>query len=142
MKRNMSFDLEKQLSRLGSEIQQFVDRLGPVANEDENFAPSCDIVESENEFSIYLDLPGLNKKDVNLALKDNVLTVKGERRFELDENQTFRRRERLKGAFSRSFAIPEDVNTAETKARFKNGVLMITMPKSDVLRDATSIPIE
>ena len=141
MKSNMSFDLEKQLSRLGNEIQQFVDRLAPL-EEGEDFAPLCDIIESDTEFSIYLDLPGMKKEDVNLALKDNVLTVKGERRIELEEGQEYRRTERSKGAFSRSFAIPEDVNTAETKASFSNGVLMITMPKTDITRNATTIPID
>ena len=142
MKRNVNFDLEKQLSRLGHDIQQFVERFSSAVEDDENFTPACDIVENDEKFMIYLDLPGLSKEDINLGLKDNVLTIKGERSVELGEGESYRRRERMSGAFSRSFAIPEDVNTAETKAQFNHGVLKITMPKSEVLKDATSIPID
>ncbi|HKL18238.1 MAG TPA: Hsp20/alpha crystallin family protein, partial [Halalkalibaculum sp.] len=57
------------------------------------------------------------------------------------EEETYRRQERRSGVFSRSFALPENVNTAETSAHFRSGVLTISMPKSDVLKDSKSIPI-
>jgi len=138
---NFTIDIERQLNRLGQDLQQFVERIVPVVDEDRDFAPSCDIIESDEEFKILLDLPGLTKDEINIALKDNVLTIKGERELQLNEGEKFSRRERRHGAFSRSFALPEDVNTAETKAQFTEGVLKITMPRSDVLKDAKSIPI-
>ena len=138
---NFTIDIERQLNRLGQDLQQFVERIVPVVDEDRDFAPSCDIIESDEEFKILLDLPGLTKDEINIALKDNVLTIKGERELQLNEGEKFSRRERRHGAFSSSFALPEDVNTAETKAQFTEGVLKITMPRSDVLKDAKSIPI-
>lgn len=137
-----TIDIEKQLSKLGRDIQDFVERVVPLEDKGHDFTPACDIIESGEEYKILLDLPGLSKKEINIALKDQVLTIKGERAEELDEGESYRRQERTSGVFSRSFALPENVNTAETDARFRNGVLTVSMPKSDVLEDAKSIPIK
>ncbi|MDX1672589.1 MAG: Hsp20/alpha crystallin family protein [Balneolaceae bacterium] len=136
-----TIDIERQLTKLGKDIQNFVERIMPLEDKGHDFAPACDIIESEEDYKIVLDLPGLSKKEINIALKDQVLTVKGERADELDEEEQYRRQERSHGVFSRSFALPQHVNAAETKATFRNGVLTITMPKSDVLKDSKSIPI-
>jgi len=71
-----------------------------------------------------------------------VLRITGDRVIEISENETYKRRERTTGTFSRSFALPEEVKTSEIKAKFDKGVLKITLPKSDSLDDATSIPID
>lgn len=139
---DFTIDIEKQLSKLGRDIQDFVERVVPLEDKGYDFTPHCDIVESEDEYKILLDLPGLSKKEINIALKDQVLTIKGERSEELSEGEIRRRQERRLGVFSRSFALPESVNAAETDARFRNGVLTISMPKSDVLKDSKSIPIK
>lgn len=137
-----TIDIERELTRLGKDIQDFVERIVPLEDKGHDFTPVCDIIESDEKFVIKLDLPGLSKKEINVALKEHVLTVKGERVVKLDESETFRRQERTAGMFSRSFALPENVNTAETDALFRNGVLKISMPKSEVLNDETSIPIK
>ena len=137
-----TIDVEKQLNKLGRDIQQFVERIVPLEDKGHDFTPSCDIIESEEEYKIVLDLPGLSKKEINIALKNQVLTIKGERSDELSEDESYRRQERRSGVFSRSFALPENVNAAEVDAKFRNGVLTISMPKSDVLKDAKSIPIK
>lgn len=140
--KEFAIDIEKQINRLGKDIQNFVERIVPLEDKGHDFTPACDIIESEDEYKILLDLPGLTKKEINIALKDQVLTVKGERAEELNENETYRRQERASGVFSRSFALPENVNAAETDARFRSGVLTVSMPKSDVLKDSKSIPIK
>lgn len=137
-----TIDIEKQLSKLGRDIQDFVERIIPLEDRGHDFTPACDIIESESEYKILLDLPGLTKKEINIALKEQVLTIKGERIEEIDEGESYRRQERSTGVFSRSFALPENVNAAETDARFRNGVLTVSMPKSDVLKDSKSIPIK
>ncbi|MEX0607869.1 MAG: Hsp20/alpha crystallin family protein [Balneolaceae bacterium] len=134
-------EIEKHLSKLGKDIQQFVEKVVPLASEGKDFAPDCDIVESEAEFKVLLDLPGLSKKEIGIALKDNVLTVKGEREITADEGEEFKRQERKRGAFARAFAVPQNVNAAEIQANFRNGVLTVSMPKSDVLKDSQSIPV-
>lgn len=137
-----TINIEKQLNKLGKDIQQFVERVVPLEDKGHDFTPTCDIIESEKEYKILLDLPGLTKKEINIALKDHVLTVKGERAGELAEDESYRRQERKHGVFSRSFALPENVNPAKTDANFRSGVLTITMPKSEVLNDSKSIPIK
>ena len=134
-------EIERHLSKLGKDIQQFVEKVVPLTNEDKDFAPDCDIVESEEAFKIMIDLPGLSKKEIGISLKDHVLTVKGEREITLGEEEEFKRQERKRGAFARAFAIPEHVNTAEIQANFRNGVLTVSMPKSEALKDTQSIPV-
>lgn len=135
-------EIERHLSKLGKDIQQFVEKVVPLTNEDKDFAPDCDILESEEEFKILLDLPGLSKKEIGITLKNNVLTIKGEREINAGEGESFKRQERKRGAFGRSFAVPEDVNAAEISATFRNGVLTVAMPKSDALKDSQAIPVK
>ncbi len=139
---DFTVNIEKQLSRLGRDLQEFVERIVPVQDTEGDFSPSCDIVESDAEFRILIDLPGLSKKDIQISLKDHVLRISGERIFKLEENEKLKRNERKSGAFSRSFAIPEYIDTTETSASFRNGVLIVKMPKSDNSEDAQSIPIQ
>ena len=138
---NFSVDLEQQLARLGKDIQGFVEQIVPLANEANDFIPSCDIIESDESYKLLLDLPGLSKKEVNVALRENVLTVDGERTPGLEENEVYERRERSYGAFSRSFALPETVDLNNIDASFKNGILEITMSKSKKAQNGQSIPI-
>lgn len=139
---DFTIDIERQLNKLGKDIQDFVERIVPLEDRGHDFTPACDIIESEDTYVIKLDLPGLSKKEINIALKEHVLTVKGERVEELNDSEAFRRQERSTGVFSRSFALPENVNTAEIDAIFRNGVLSITMQKSETLNDGESIPIK
>jgi HSP20 family protein len=138
---DLHIDIEKHLSKLGQDIQGFVDRLSPE-EVSEGFRPRADVVESDKEFKLFIDLPGMSKDELYIGLKDNVLTIKGERVVDLAEGESYKKQERKKGMFSRSFALPDDVNTAEIKAKFLKGVLTVSLPKSDVLKDSTSIPID
>lgn len=139
---DIGIEVERHLSKLGKDIQHFVEKVVPITSDSKDFAPDCDIVESDEEFKILMDLPGLSKKEIGISLKDNVLSVKGEREVILGENEEFKRQERKRGAFSRAFAIPEAVNVAEVQATFKNGVLTISMPVSEQLKNAQSIPVK
>ncbi|MCG8374043.1 MAG: Hsp20/alpha crystallin family protein [Balneolales bacterium] len=134
-------EIEKHFSKLGKDIQEFVEKVVPLSHDEKDFAPDCDILESETEFKVLLDLPGLSKKEIGIALKNHVLTIKGERDIEAGEGEEFKRQERRRGAFARSFALPESVNTAEISANFRNGVLTVSMPKAESLKDTTNIPV-
>lgn len=139
---DFTIDIEKQLNKLGKEIQTFVEKIVPLADDDSDFTPLSDIVESGNEFKILMDLPGMTKKEIRIALKERVLTISGERINGLSEQEELKRQERKEGVFSRSFAIPAHVKAGDANAQFKNGVLIITMPKADSEGDAQSIPIK
>jgi HSP20 family protein len=92
--------------------------------------PAADISESEKEYLIKAELPGVNKEDVKIALQDDILTLSGERKLEAeqsDDNQI--RVERFYGAFSRSFALPESADASNVRAEAKDGVLLVHIPK-------------
>src|SRR5207248_6389664 len=95
--------------------------------------PPMDLVETEDDFVLRADLPGLNEEDVNIELEDNVLTVSGERKAEHEERKEgYYRVERSSGTFSRSLTLPEGVNPDAVKPSFDRGVLEVRVSKSEV----------
>ncbi|MFH1851901.1 MAG: Hsp20/alpha crystallin family protein [Candidatus Neomarinimicrobiota bacterium] len=98
------------------------------------WAPSTDINENENGYTVIADLPGLDKKDVHINVKDNVLTISGERKYEKDEKSSFHRRERLHGTFQRCFRLPAMIDEDKINAKFKNGILTIDLPKAEEVK--------
>jgi len=97
-----------------------------------DWVPAVDISEDANEYLIKADLPEINKDDVKVSVENGVLTFKGERRFENEEHETkYHRRERSYGSFLRGFAIPEDADPEKVSAEFKDGLLVIRLPKSE-----------
>jgi HSP20 family protein len=94
--------------------------------------PAMDLVETEDDFVLRADLPGLSEQDVNIELEDNVLTISGERKAEHEERKEgYYRVERSSGAFSRSLTLPEGVNPEAVRARFDRGVLEVRVPKPE-----------
>ena len=94
------------------------------------WAPAVDIFETENELVVKADLPDVNEKDIDVRVENNMLTVRGERKFgEKAEKENYLRVERTYGTFSRSFRLPNTVNNETIQADYKNGVLTVTLPK-------------
>jgi HSP20 family protein len=94
--------------------------------------PAMDLVETDDDFVLRADLPGLSEGDVNIELEDNVLTVSGERKSEHEERKEgYYRVERASGSFSRSLTLPEGVNADAIKASFDKGVLEVRIPKPE-----------
>jgi HSP20 family protein len=95
--------------------------------------PSVDIKEDKNQFTIEADLPGMEKKDVNVSMENNVLTVQGERKEEKEANEqsNYYRYERVKGSFHRSFTLPETADSENIQASLKDGILTISVPKKE-----------
>jgi HSP20 family protein len=94
------------------------------------WAPAVDIYETENELVIKADLPDINEKDLDVRVENNMLTIRGERKFEQKVNEdSYLRIERTYGSFSRSFSLPNTVNTESIHAEYKNGVLTVQLPK-------------
>jgi len=138
---NFKIDIEKQLTSLGREIQQFVERLTPL-DEERDFSPVCDIVESENLYRIMADLPGMDKEQVKITLKDRVLKIEGTRELYLENEEILKREERPQGSFIRSFSIPDNADASSIEASFKNGVLSVRiLKKGNEDAEANSIPI-
>lgn len=96
------------------------------------WSPSVDIFETEGEIVVKAELPGMDRKDVVLNLENNVLTLKGERRFEKEtKEENYHRIERSYGSFSRAFSIPATVDEEKIRADYKDGVLKIVLPKKE-----------
>lgn len=94
------------------------------------WAPAVDVYETENELVIKADLPDVSEKDLDVRIENNMLTIHGERKFEQKvREENYLRMERAYGSFSRSFSLPNSVNTEAIKAEYKDGVLNITLPK-------------
>ena len=97
-----------------------------------SFVPKVDIIENEKSFEINFAVPGLNKDDFNIELKDNYLTVSGERKLTNEKkDKNFHSIETNYGSFSRSFSLPENVDATKAEAKYNNGILELTIPKDE-----------
>ena len=104
---------------------------------------AVDVNETETEFFLSADMPGLDKKDVSVNIHDGVITIKGERAIDNEKStDDYRIRERQLGSFNRSFRLPDNVNEVKVAAKFKNGVLKVTLPKTkEVIPEGRQIKI-
>ena len=97
-----------------------------------NFVPAVNVYEDEHTINIEADLPGIQEKDIDLSLENNVLTISGERKLENEEKkENFHRIERSYGRFTRSFTLPNTVDTENVNASFDSGVLKIALNKRE-----------
>lgn len=107
----------------------------PVSNGDNGdaiWSPVADVLEDEKEYHIVLELPGLNKDDIEVKLDGEWLHITGERKSpEESENRTYNRIERVYGRFARRFAMPKDANAAQITAEFRDGLLQVTLAKKE-----------
>ena len=96
------------------------------------WAPAVDVYENANELVVKTDLPDLNEKDIDVRVENNLLTIHGERKFDKSvSEENFLRVERAYGSFSRSFSLPNTLNTEAIAAEYKDGVLTVTLPKRE-----------
>ena len=94
------------------------------------WAPVVDIIENDKALTVKAELPGIEAKDVAVTIDNNVLTLRGERHINNEvEKENYHRMERAYGTFARSFVLPAFVDADNIKAEFKNGLLMVTVPK-------------
>lgn len=97
-----------------------------------DWAPSVDISETDNAYLIKGEIPGVKKEDVKVTIQDGMLTIQGERRQEKEEKgKKFHRIECSYGSFARSFRVPSDADESSVKAEFKDGMLNVTLAKSE-----------
>src|SRR5579864_2663402 len=95
-----------------------------------SFAPPVDIYEDEHNITLKLEVPGIDEKDIDVRVENNTLTVHGERKIEKEEKEeNYRRVERQYGSFTRTFTLPQSVDTENVAANYDKGVLKITLPK-------------
>lgn len=98
------------------------------------WSPAVDILETENELVVKADLPDVKENDIDVQVERQTLTIRGERKFEKEENAGFHRIERSYGSFLRSFAVPSTVDTEKVAAEYRNGVLTVRLPKKEAAK--------
>lgn len=125
------FDMFEEFNRM---VDQMI-KTDRGMTEDETFAgtlwaPRVNIAETNDNYMVELELPGVKKDDVKITFKDHILTIEGEKKMtnELKEDD-FIRKESIYGKFSRSFRLPEDVEVDKIDANYKDGILTITLPR-------------
>lgn len=123
------FTLQERMNRLFEETAERRSRAGEDEGEIEraDWIPAADIYEDEREYLLALDLPGINRERLDVSLDDGNLVIRGER--PPAEGLTVRRAERPHGRFARSFSLPDAVDRARIAADYKDGVLLLHLPK-------------
>jgi len=120
--------LQEQINRLFNET---FERSTNEANLT-TWAPAVDIFETEHSLVVKADLPEIKPEELDIRVENNILTIRGERKFEKQVNEdNYLRVERAYGSFSRSFALANTVNVEAIQADYKNGVLTLTIPKRE-----------
>ena len=105
----------------------------PLFREDLDFIPKMDIKETEKELVVTMDVPGIEKKELNVSVEKGILTIKGEKKGEKrEERNGYTYYERQMGTFERRVRLPENSDEAKVKAEYKDGVLSLTVPKHKV----------
>jgi HSP20 family protein len=134
------FDPFRDLRTLQDEVNRLFTTNFPRAFGDDGLArgawtPSVDIFENKDEIVLEAELPGMNRGDFELTIENNVLTLRGERRFEKsDEADNYHRVERSYGSFTRSFTLPQTVSAENASAEYKNGVLRVVLHKREEVK--------
>jgi HSP20 family protein len=131
--------LKKEMDRIFDRIWE-TDLPTPAAFGE--WTPVIDVLEGKDELVVKVEVPGIEPKEINLTLAEQVLTINGEKKYEKEEkDEKFYRMERAMGAFSRSVRLPIPVDISKVTAVFKNGLLTVTLPKSKEVK-GTAIPIK
>ncbi|MDD3802854.1 MAG: Hsp20/alpha crystallin family protein [bacterium] len=129
---NDLFDLRKEIDSMfdnrffGGMLQRFGEQA---------WAPVMDIVESDKDFTVKVELPGMKKEEIKINIENNILSIEGERKSESEEKgKTFHRIERSYGSFYRAVSLPKQIDEQKIKASFNDGLLTVVLPKSDIAK--------
>ncbi|MCX7661142.1 MAG: Hsp20/alpha crystallin family protein [Candidatus Omnitrophica bacterium] len=122
-------DLEREFSRI---LDTSFELLPEKVSKEGTWLPSLDVSEDKESISVKVDLPGVKQEDIDVSIHGNILTIKGERKKEAEsKDKNYHRVERFFGSFVRSLTLPQYADTNKVKASYKDGVLEITIPKTE-----------
>ncbi|HEX9731316.1 MAG TPA: Hsp20/alpha crystallin family protein [Thermoanaerobaculia bacterium] len=124
---------------LNRALEDFFRRAGARAEGEEEvvqstWTPAVDVKETDSALSLFVELPGITKQDIDISLENRILTVSGERRFDDEEKESYRRVERAYGKFTRTFRVAADIDGNKVAASFQDGVLKLELPKSEAAK--------
>lgn len=114
-----------------------------AAAAERTWTPAVDITEDDKQFVLTADLPDVNQKDIDIRVHDGTLTLRAERKPASEESKDrFRRIERSYGSFVRRFALPQTIDSDGIEAKYRNGALRLTLPKSDIADTGKTIAVK
>jgi HSP20 family protein len=130
------WDPFREITALQGEMNRLFSRFGDgTPSERQSWTPSIDVIESEDAVKLKAELAGMKPEDIKIEVQDNVLTLSGERRFEEEvKEDKYYRIERRYGSFSRSIALPQDVDETKIEANYEGGVLEVVAPKREQVK--------
>jgi len=129
------WDPFKDLEELQERVNRvFQDHFGRGHAGERTWAPIVDIYEDENNIVLRAELPGMRKEDINIEVTKDSLSITGERKFDSDDKKNYVRVERPYGPFARTFAINAPFDASAVKASYKDGILELTIPKSEEVK--------
>jgi HSP20 family protein len=140
--------LHRQMNRLFDDVFRGATGQMPSGQEQGGeggmlMTPQMDVSETDQELKICAELPGVSEKDVDIRLEDDVLVIRAEKKFERqDENENYHFMERSYGTFQRALRLPGPIDPEQVQARFENGVLTVTVPKSEQQERSRRIQIQ
>jgi HSP20 family protein len=132
----------RNLNSLQNEIDRVFDRFFPSREQEQEgsspqavWRPRMDLIETEEDYRLHLDMPGMSKDDIKISYQDNELVVSGERTSKrANEDEEFVRVERSFGQFRRAFTLPRTVDAENIRATYDSGVLTVTVPKAETVK--------
>ncbi len=129
----LPFSFEQMRREMDRLWDSFFERgVGRRAGEPGEWYPSLDVAETKNDLIIKAEIPGMDPKDIDISLSDGILTIKGEKKQEREEkDEDYHLIERSYGSFVRSIQLPKGVQNDKINASYKNGILKVTLPKSE-----------
>ena len=125
------FEPMRDLDHLTNRFQRLLDDFPSIhGHSHDTFSPRIDISENEKNFFLNAEIPGVDKENLKITLQDNIITIEGEKKkVDNDKGANYFREERCFGKFKRSFTLPVEVDSDNVDAKFKNGILEITILK-------------
>lgn len=137
--------IERQIERVFRDAFGSLQRLAPVLpTRPREWAPACDVLTRGEDLVIRFELPGVDpEKEVEIAVEDGMLLVRGERRFEDEERgEDYLRREVARGTFERAISLPEGVKPDDITATYRDGILEVVVPKAAALPERRTVPVK
>jgi HSP20 family protein len=128
----IKFEPLRELESLNNKVQRLFGEF-PAVDFGFSFNPKIDISDDEKNIYVEAEIPGVKKDNIKISLQDNILTISGEKKSETEEkknDKNFYRSERVYGSFTRSFTLPEEINSDSIEAKFDDGVLKIKIGKT------------
>lgn len=136
-------EIERTMNRMLAGSPWRLPRMLEGENGEFEWQPSSNITETEKEYLVRAELPGVKKEDVKITIENGTLTVSGERKMEKEtKGEKVHRMESFHGTFSRSFSLPTDVDEKQIKAESKDGVLTVRLPKTAVAPASKAIEVK